>query len=182
MIVVSIMGVISSVVFYNYGDFNDSLALSSAANEVAIAIRQSQVYGINVKESTTGSTQFNYSFGIYFDRSRTNYRVFVDSVIPANNKYDAGESVELFNLRNGVRINNVCDTTGGPANCNRPNNLVQGINVIFTRPNPDAKIYFADNSGNNILGPISAAKVRLRSAKGTDKYVIIESTGQVTIQ
>jgi prepilin-type N-terminal cleavage/methylation domain-containing protein len=89
LVSVSIMTVILSVVLYNYGSFNDRLSLSAAAQELAVGIRQSQTYGINVKESAASSGQFGYAYGIYFSNQTSSYySVFVDS--NNNNKFDGG--------------------------------------------------------------------------------------------
>lgn len=177
IVTVSIISVILSVVLYNYGGFNDKLALSSAAQELAIGVRQAQAYGINVKESSVSSGQFNYAHGIYFNsQSPSSYVIYVD--INSNNVYDsgAGELVETVTLRNGITVNNICNSTTCPASG------VARMSINFLRPNPDARIYFVNSSGVVVSGPISYGRVQLRSPKGTFSYVIIESTGQVVVQ
>ncbi len=177
IVTVSIISVILSVVLYNYGGFNDKLSLSSATQELAIGVRQAQTYGINVKESTVSSGQFNYAHGIYLStQTPSSYVIYVDS--NSNNVYDsgAGELVETVNLRNGITINNICNSTTCPASG------VARMSINFLRPNPDGRIYFLNSSGSIVSGPISYGRVQLRSPKGTFSYVIIESTGQVVVQ
>ncbi len=176
LVSVSIIGVILSVVLWNYGGFNDNLAVSGAAQEMAIAIRQAQTYGINVKESAVGSNQFNYAYGIYFNRTiPSSYTLFVD--IDADNRYDPGELVETVNIRDGVTVSNVCSNI--TAGCTTVPSAV-GILVLFLRPNPDARIYFTDSVGG--LLSATTGKIQLVSKKGTNKYVIIENTGQIVVQ
>jgi prepilin-type N-terminal cleavage/methylation domain-containing protein len=177
IVTVSIMTVILSVVLYNYGGFNDKLALSAGAQELAVSIRQAQAFGINVKESAVSSGQFNYAYGISFsNQTPGSYYIYVDS--NSNNKYDSGggELVERVDFKNGITINNICDSTTCPASG------VTTMSVRFLRPNPDARIYFLNSSGTVVSGPISYGRVQLRSPKGTFSYVIIESTGQIVVQ
>lgn len=183
LVSVSILTVMMSVVLFNYGSFNDNLALSTAAQEVAVAIRQIQAYGLNVKEATPGSGQFNYAYGIHFiGNNNSSVRLFIDS--DNDREYDpfAGcwtpgtECIERVDFRNGIVVSNVCDaTTCPPVGAQR-------VSVLFLRPNPDALIYFADSSLDNISGPVSSARIQLTSPRGKVMYVNIESTGQVTIQ
>lgn len=179
----AIISFMLSVVLYNYGNFNDNLSVSAATQEMSVIVRQSQAYGINVKEGGVGTGQFNYAYGMYFSsQSPTSYYIFVDS--NSNNKYDVGsgcgsgstECVEKIDLRNGVTISSVCDS----ASC--PPVGVTSLHITFLRPNPDARIYLANSSNTITSGPLSVGKVKLTSTKGTAKYVIIESTGQITIQ
>jgi prepilin-type N-terminal cleavage/methylation domain-containing protein len=178
LVSVSIIGAILSVVFWNYGGFNDNLAVSGSAQEMAIAIRQAQTYGINVKETSANSNSFNSAYGIYFNSSIPgSYRIFVD--LNGNNSYDSGESVEQVTLRNGIIISAACDASTCPPASPAG---VTGVNVTFLRPSPDARIYFTNSSGTNIAGPVNSARVRLTSPKNKILYVNIEVTGQVTIQ
>lgn len=178
LVSVAIITLILSVVLWNYRGFNDNLAVSSAAQEIAIAIRQAQTFGINVRESGASTNQFNYAYGIYFNRSIPNsYRIFVD--INGNNSYDIGESVELVTLRNNVAISNACDATNCPPSSPAG---INGINITFLRPSPDARIYYTNSSGANISGPVNSARIQLTSQNNKIVYVSIEVTGQITIQ
>lgn len=175
----AIITIILSVVMFNYGSFNDKLALSSAVQEMAITMRQAQAYGINVKEAGVNSNQFNYAYGIYFNSntgSNTSYLIFIDS--NNNYKYDSGidQLVETLNLRNGVKITSVCDASSCP-----PSGY-SVLHVSFLRPNPDARIFFTNNSGTTISGQMNTGKVQLSSPKGVNSYVIIENTGQIMTQ
>jgi prepilin-type N-terminal cleavage/methylation domain-containing protein len=184
IVTVAIISMIMSVVMYNYSVFNDNLALSSAAQEVAIAIRQAQTYGLNVKEVTSSGGQFTSAYGIYFDKGTdtTNYYIFADN--DADRVYDVGsgcgsgstECVSKISFRNNVRISNICSSSTCP-----PSGAVM-MDVTFLRPNPDSKIYFTDASGTIVSGPATQGKVTLISAKNRTVNVVIESTGQVSIQ
>lgn len=186
LVSVSIMGMIMSVVLWNFGGFNDKLALSAAAQELALDIREAQTYGINVKESGVGSNQFNYGYGIHIIAGGgTGYRTFIDNN-PVNNQFEpnAGcgtvtlpltECIKRVDFRNGIYVSNVCDATTCPAAG------ASRMNIIFIRPNPDAIIYFASGL-NNFGPPVTSARIQLTSPKGGVKYVNIESTGQISVQ
>lgn len=181
---IAIVSIIMSVVLFNYSTFSDNLALSSAAQEMAVTIRQAQTYGLSVKEVTPGGGVFDRAYGIYFNiNDQSNYYLFVDS--NGNKKYDnPAELIEKVSLRNGIKVSNVCNETACP-----PSATVKMMDVTFLRPNPDASIYFTDISGvfvgkSPLISPFTGyftGKVVLLSPKGKTLYVTIESTGQVLV-
>jgi prepilin-type N-terminal cleavage/methylation domain-containing protein len=184
LVTVSIATVIMSTVFFNYATFIDRLAISSAGQEMAIAVRQAQTYGLTVKEVTVGGGQFSAAYGIYFDLSDpTNFYLFADT--NADNKYTVGsgcgsgstECVEKFILRNNIRITGICDATTCP-----PVVGATRLTATFLRPTPDAVIYFANNANALVAGPSTKGKVVLTSPKGSVTNVIIDSTGQILVQ
>lgn len=181
MVSVAIVGVISAVVIFNYSKFNDNISLSSATQEIAVAIREAQTYGLSVKETSIGSGQFGSAYGIYFEPDDpSHYFVFVD--LDGSNTFDIGsgcgsgstECIEKFTLRNGARITSICDAMTCP-----PESSVKKLNIVFLRPNPDALIYFTNNGGQIKSGPSTRARIILTSTKGTTVTVTVESTGQV---
>lgn len=183
-----------ATVLFNYSSFSDKLALSSAAQEIAVTIRQAQIFGLSVRGSTAIQGQFTSGYGVFFDMNSdtSNYYLFIDRIdVPfgngfvANKKYDvvsgcgsaSTECIEQGNIRNGVVISNLCDGTSCPPVAN-----VKQMHITFLRPNPDATIYFTDVSGNILSGPANTGKVVLTSLKGNTINVIIEKTGQVLVQ
>jgi len=85
LFVVAIFSILTVVVVYNYGNFNSNIIMSNLAYEVAMEIRQAQVYSLGVRAaSTTGlesRDQFDTRYGIYFDldNSDTNFVSFADT-------------------------------------------------------------------------------------------------------
>lgn len=186
LVTISILSVLMLVTVFSYSNFNDRLSLSSAVQELAISIRQAQSYGLNVKERGVGSGLFDSAYGIYFDLDDlTRYTVFVDT--NGNRVYDEGngcgsastECIQESVLRDGVLISQICD---GLNNCPPAAGFsVRNLNVTFLRPNPDARIYFANNGGS-IMASSNTGKVVLISKKGITSGVTIENTGQVYAQ
>ncbi len=185
LVSVAIVSVIMATVLFGYSTFNDNLAIGAAGQEMAIAVRQAQTYGLTVKEVAVGGGDFSRAYGMYFDlNDPTNYYLFAD--INNDNKYTVGsgcgsgatECIEKFILRNNIKITNICNS----GTC--PPSGVRVMNINFIRPNPDAAIYFVDGSGGFAAGPPATltGKVVLTSPKGTTQTVVVESTGQVLVQ
>ena len=183
---VSIVALVMAVILFSYSKFNDNLALGAAGQELAIAVRQAQVYGLTVKEVSVNSGNFNTAYGAYFDlNDLSNYYIFADT--NGDKVYNVGsgcgsgstECIEKIALRNGVKISQICD---GVSNCPPgPGGSVTNLDITFLRPNPDATINFA-NSGGNIKATTLTGKVVLISPRNKTLTVTIESTGQVLVQ
>ncbi len=185
LVSLSIITVIMTVVLFNYKTFSDNLSLASAGQEVVIAIRQAQTYGLNVKEVTVSGGVFTSAYGVYFDSAydTTHYYLFTDT--NGNMIYDGGngcgsgntECVKQETLRNGVKISNICDATTCP-----PVATARRANITFLRPNPDALVYFTNIASSTVAGPSSTGKIVLTSLKNKNLTVIVESTGQILVQ
>lgn len=183
MVVLTIFTIMTGVVMANLPLFRDRSALGLVAEEVALTIRQSQVYGGATKSFSSGFP----SFGTYFDGGVSNsFIVFGDSkTTGALNKYDTSpacgaantECLEQFNLT-GVKIIGLYGCSPNCSLLTSPNNV---FSVLFVRPEPEAK--FFDSNGVS-LATWSCAKVRLQSLRDTTvaKDVTIWNTGHIYVQ
>lgn len=190
MIVIAIMSFILAVVLFNYRTFNNRLAVTSNAQEMAIAVRQTQTYGLSVKEVTKGGGDFSTGYGIYFSIDTPgSYYIFADT--NHNGLYDGDlacssgtECVQKVDFRNGVTINSICGTeTGKSEECPPPGR--NGFHIVFVRPNPDALIQFTNNAGQSNGKSYDSARVVLNvlnSPSNIQSSVSIDVTGRVSIQ
>jgi prepilin-type N-terminal cleavage/methylation domain-containing protein len=74
VVVLGIFAILTSVTIYNYGDFNDNIILTNLSYEVALEIRQAQVYSLGVRSSALpgssldeGRSDFDTRFGTYLN-------------------------------------------------------------------------------------------------------------------
>lgn len=182
LIVVSIMTIITSVTLVSHSRFSGAVTLENLAYEIALTIRQAQFFGMNVREVSSGSGNFDAGYGVYFDRNNpTSFIFFVD--LNNNKLYDgAGELVEIYNMTRGNQLRYLC-VDGG---CNDPStSTVTDLYVVFRRPDPDAII-----KTSNVLdcGALPAetcglTKIFISSPNSdiSDKIIFVSSTGQITI-
>src|SRR3989338_11200043 len=146
VVVMGIIVVVSAVTLANNTRFGGSVLLQNLAYDIALSIRQAQVYGISVRNYSAGN--FSAGYGMHFDIvSPTSYVLFADAV-DANGRYDgtmacpqSGGSGREFILCNsigrGYRIDGLCSPAGAvPLSCTR----VDQLDVVFRRPEPDARI------------------------------------------
>lgn len=169
---VAIFTGITGLLLANYGQFSGTTVINSLAYEVALAVRQAQVFGIGVQEFGVGTGVFP-SYGIHYaNTDNTTLRLFADSVTE-NKKYDDGELVEQFTLRQGNTISRVCGYSTAGAECTEMSEL----NVTFTRPNPEAMIIGIPDNGQ-----YSYARITLSSPRGLTKDVLVWANGQVSVE
>jgi prepilin-type N-terminal cleavage/methylation domain-containing protein len=73
MVVMTLVTILATVIIFNHQKFNDNLELTNLSYEVALSLRQAQVYGVSVKEFKEGTTEeqrFGTPYGVHFN-SRT---------------------------------------------------------------------------------------------------------------
>ncbi len=170
IVVVGIMVIVASLILANYPGFNERLGVRRATEEIASSVRQTQAYGLGVKESGTGSGIFP-GYGLYFQNSKAgSYILFADK--NSNLQYDADEKIGEINITGGVQIADLCanqkQATPGP--CGLGN-----LTAIYLRPQPQVTL----KSGGFSYADI---EIKVRGSRGTIKTIILWLSGQVSIE
>lgn len=196
LVVIAIFAVVSSVLFFNFSDFNTNVSIRNLSQEVALMVRKAQVYatgvhnidGVSVASDTYPAYGISFSAkpsGAIYEATTKQFVLFTDTVVGGvnNRRYTNGSScgspttsnecVEAFGISSSDRITSVC-TEGG---CSATNT----VNIVFRRPSPDAEICI--DTGANICTALqSYVRVVLQSARGIEKTVTVWNTGQISVQ
>lgn len=194
LVVISIMLVLTSIFILNQNRFNSSTLLRSLSYSIALSVRQAQVYGTSIRESSAGAFDTGSaakSYGVYFSQadaqaSPSQYTLFADA--NNNGKYDNGEQVQIFKLNSGYTISKFCVTpSGGTANSvcypSGTSGTITTMTVMFKRPNPDA--CFDSSSAQTACATGATAQysggyIQLKSGNDT-RSVTVTLTGQISI-
>lgn len=185
VIVSAIITVISAVILANNNTFSNNVLLGNLAYDVALSIRQAQVFGISTREVSPGGSNFTTAYGVSFATAApTTYTLFADTNNSASSTdgiYNLGDAtVQTFTLQGGYRISQLCLVDGlGAETCSSPSGPRWTVHITFKRPNPDARI-IAVITGSGIA-EYKGAKIELRAPKGKTRRVSIELTGQISI-
>jgi prepilin-type N-terminal cleavage/methylation domain-containing protein len=77
IVVITIATIITTALVFQQAKWNDNLAVSTQAYDLALMIRQAQIYSLGVKEdnSATGD-KFNIGYGIYFTQNNLIFNLF----------------------------------------------------------------------------------------------------------
>ncbi|MEK7662094.1 MAG: type II secretion system protein [Patescibacteria group bacterium] len=184
LVVIGIFVILSSVLFASYPLFGQKMLLQNLAYQVALEIRQAQVYGISIK-SSGGATPFP-AYGVYFSSAdRSSFVLYADS--DGNRKYTSPETncslnaecVEKVLISNGNTIKDICAVNlSGQTKC--ANTLdIDSLNVNFVRPDPDSVII-------GVLGGVNTtyqnATISVEPpSKSFFKSVKVWPTGQISV-
>lgn len=186
LVVCAIIIVITGLVLIDNNKFGGDVTLENFAYDVALSLRQTQVYGIAVERF---GTNFNTGYGMHFALATpTTYILFADE--DNTGIYDPAASpseiVDTDTIDQGFAITGLCvipevgGTTCEPAT---------EIDILFIRPQPDA--YISAGVGGNspascIEQPGSScyyeAQITLTSPKGDTRTVVVDTTGQISVQ
>ena len=188
LVSISIVSVILTVVVLNQSTYTDGAALTNLADEISSTISQAQAYGIGVREVSTGSSEFNASYGVTMSLldsgSNTAYIYFADlngdKIYTGNWSCDTAECLSRVNITRGNVIDKICAVKiSGTDNCN-----ISRADVSFARPSTEAQIVLFNSGGapsflnNNEKG----VRFELRSPRGSMRSVTIYTTGQISTQ
>lgn len=175
VVTIAIVGIISAVVMFQYSKYDSQLLLKNLAYEIALQVREAQVFGISVRGDATG---FSAGYGVHFSMSTpTQYFLFRD--INNDLEYDNGELiVSRHTIGRGNRIMTLCAGNGPfptPSSAGCDSGSGETLDIVFRRPHPDAIV----NGG----GP-EEATIYLTSAQASAniRSVSITATGQISVQ
>ena len=175
LVVTGIIGLLSAVTLANYRDVSVRISLENLVQQMAIIIRQAQVYGISVAKTNNVISEYP-PYGVHFNTSpATSFILFVDN--DGSGQYSGqSEDVETINLKNN---NVVSEVSANKLSSGCSNILSLGtLDIIFTRPNPEAVFYAI--SGESLVYP-SDVEVTVRSPDGLYREVSVWSTGQISV-
>jgi prepilin-type N-terminal cleavage/methylation domain-containing protein len=189
LVVMGIVGVIMTVVVFNYQDVNSKSILKNVAYDVALSIREVQSLGLGAKKYVSGGvSSFNTPFGAQFNVGEVKYMLFADE--DEDNRCDNSNSLcscpsgeclsEIGSTYRSIELFDTCvsESTGDDPHC-----LTDGDtdfnSVVFRRPNPDAKIY----SDLDLVNGEQLLRIIFKSTKSDDAQMIkVTETGQISVK
>jgi len=175
MVVLAIMIMISTLTLTNYRQFGGKILLSNKAYDVALSIREAQVYGISARfqnDTTFQSIPVGMSFNL--NNSNTEYFLFRDSSAEDGIFNTGGlEQLSKLTLPTGFVFKELCYTDGGTKDCG-----INRIDVTFKRPESDALIRVGGHSANTY----DSFRIVLESHQGDTMTILVEASGQISVQ
>lgn len=182
LVVTGIIVVISTIVLANNGRFGGVTLLQNLSYDMALSIREAQVYGISVASFRTNQTNvFTAGYGVQFDLSSpTTYVLFADvankgTFDPSN---DAAEIVSTTAISGGYTMYGLCVPASTTGDCN-----ITKLTIAFKRPEPDAWISAGDTLCKYGTGSCAeSAIILLRSPRGDTMGVAVYANGQISVQ
>jgi type II secretory pathway pseudopilin PulG len=198
IVVLIIFAVISTVVIFNYTNFQSKVDIENLANDIAQQVVQAQNSSLSGFLPPSGYTPDNLgypttswkpSYGVYFNTSGTIqgadsthfiYFVDLDNSKTFTGENCNGECLTQYSIPNNNRSNNkISDIRIQPANSEVSTPLV----VFFTRPSSFANFYSNSTGLPLSLMPGSCVEITISNQKGniTSKIDLYPS-GRVQIK
>ncbi len=183
LVVISIFTVITTALVIQQSNWNDKLQLNSKLYDLALLVRQAQIYSLGVRQDTLASgDNFNLGYGIHFEASNNSSYIFFSDK-NQNQKYDIGEDIQTYNLTNGITIDRFCGYLGNSSTerCGPDAGNIETLDISFYRPEPKAIITLLNNGGNTSSSVNPPAIIYLKTSEGTLASVRVETNGQISI-
>lgn len=193
LISVAIFSLITGVVVYNHSKFSSDLIVTNLAYQVALSIRQAQVYGLSVRGATSGSGQtFNAGYGVHFDSSSNQKFYFFADIankkqLCSNSGVDCTSAIsaclptdgclEQITIPGGNTIDRFCIVADDSIDCPAVGNPSM-LDMTFKRPDPDAS--FNTRALPSQIGTV--AKIYVKSSQGKQKTISVNQSGQISIK
>lgn len=168
-VAVAIVALISTVVLTNYRGFDSSVVLTNLAHDVALSIREAQVFGISVRGEGSG---FDSGYGVHFDTdSSSTYTLFGD--ITTGGGYDGSDTeVDLYTFDQRYGIDSLYEIESDGSYTP----ISDSLDIVFTRPDPEPT-FFVNGSERAMTG----IRVTIASPDGSTRSVEVFSTGQISV-
>jgi prepilin-type N-terminal cleavage/methylation domain-containing protein len=178
--VLAIFAVLTSVVLFNYTKFRSDTILTNMAYEIALSIREAQIYGVSargVKIDGGPSLDFSVSHGIYIPADNSNqYFLFADN--DGDSEFTGTSCaatsdicVTPYSLLGSIKITDI--QIEGQCSLDP-----ESLSIVFRRPNPEPII--SDDLGTT---NISRVQVTVTAQDGvTERYIVVANNGQVSVE
>ena len=175
IVVVGILVVISGIILANYSQFGGTILLRNLAYDIALSVREAQVYGISAR-SFRGA-EFAVGHGVYINLLDSDTEFFLYTDVDANNFFTSAgtEWVETFSIGRGYVIDSLCLPTGPTTETCTATEL----DMLFRRPEPDAIIRMSTGGG---FTTYERARIVVRSPQDQRLSVLVEASGQISVQ
>ena len=184
--VLAIFSILTAVVVFNYTKFRSDTILTNMAYEVALSIREAQIYGISARRG--GPADYSIPYGIFLTKDSETYSLFADTGSDTNTTPDGIFSgtgcgtlmdsgfdtcVTTYSLQRGVKIR-FLKINKGSSSCLPAS--ADNVSILFKRPNPEPILASVPSET-----PISFVQIVVEAPDGATRYVLVYNNGQVTV-
>ena len=181
LVTIGLFVIVTGVILFNFRLFDSRIVLDNLAYEIALTVRQAQVFGTSVKELGAGSEIFP-SYGVYFSLSDDNAFTLFADVFPVvgsggDGKYGTGDIlVDRFSIQKRNYIRELCGYVLATSSCTP----LDELHVSYVRPNPEGTVIGVNGSGDS---QYSFAEVVLSTPSDENtRTVTIWATGQIAVE
>jgi len=176
IVVLSIFGIMSSIVLFNYNKFQAKVDIKNLANDIALKIVQAQ------KDAMSGkiqSTRFEIApaYGVYFNPTENKSFIYFadfsnDHIFNDGSCY--GECLDNINITKGNTISEIEECLTG--DCSSSASISSSLSITFTRPNSGASFFPSLSVSSNYI------RITVSSSDGSfNGYIRVYPSGRIQV-
>lgn len=175
IVVLAIFGIMSSVVLFNYRDFQEKMEIKKLANLIALQLVQAQKSAIAGDLASGAIPDWKPSYGLSFNTSSsgplTSFTYFTD--LDNNGNPTSNETFPDTVITKGNYISSIILGSDSLFN----NNIIPDpFNVVFRRPSTEALFY----AGTNKI-PGTSLDITISSPGGHSANIKVYTSGKIEI-
>ncbi|MCX6752229.1 MAG: type II secretion system protein [Candidatus Nomurabacteria bacterium] len=194
IVVLSIFAIMSSIVIFNYEQFQAKVDVKNLASDIALKIVEAQKSALDgqlpslTQQSQIDST-WKPSYGVYFDLS-TDSKSFIyftdlnninNNPGTQNSQYDGtsscnGECIDKILITRNDSISQIASCTGSPIVCTP---ITNPFSVSFSRPSSTA--VFFSNTTQLVLTGASYIQITIKSPKTASATIKVYPSGRIQV-
>lgn len=158
IVVLSIFSLMTSVILFNYGEFQAKVDIKNLAADIALKIVEAQKASLSGKFNAGAVVGWKPSYGVYFDMAdKESFIYFAD----LNNfsGYEAGaEKLDTISITKSNYIDGVNRCTGDTCSPGVP---ISPLSINFKRP--DSSAVFKDSSGTTLTNDFEYIQITIKA-------------------
>lgn len=191
LVVTLIFFILTGIVLFKQGKFSSDILITSTAYELALFLREAQVYGVGSKVNLSDPTNTRLAYGVYFsdalggDRKAT---LFADVPNPETGNFDYvydSEDGDIFineiQFKREQLIDDFCGIDGSSTEVCKSSGL-KSLNIAFVKPDLNARVTGKTEFGGTVTY-INGAIIKVKSSLGDKcRTIKVNALGQISIQ
>jgi type II secretory pathway pseudopilin PulG len=179
IVVLGIFAIMSSIVIFNYGEFQARVDIKNLASDIALKIVEAQKSALSGKLSTQPFTSTSKpSYGVYFNLSTSTTFIYFADLNNANG-YEAGaETLDPITITKGNYISNINKCSADP--CDLANDQISSLSIAFKRPDSRA-VFFSSSSPMPTFSGSDYIQITIKSPKTATAKIKIYLSGRIQI-
>ncbi|MFT5036524.1 MAG: prepilin-type N-terminal cleavage/methylation domain-containing protein [Candidatus Azotimanducaceae bacterium] len=192
LITSAIIGIVTAMVMVKYGSFNSSVLLKNSAYEIALTIREAQVFSVGTRVGGE-SNVFRYGYGIHiaynYSAPTRDIILFLDTDDGGvRTTYNSGddEIIDTLTLDPRFEVSDICLTVTSEVDpwCATDDSppTISDVSMTFVRPVFDPRF---DSSGTLLTDTIEEAVITIQPVGGDGTFtrdIIVSAAGQISVQ
>jgi len=176
IVVLSIFSVLSSVVIFNYGDFQAKVDIKNLASDIALKIVEAQKSSLSGAWNSSAVANWKPSYGVYFDITTPKQFIYFAD-LNNSSTYDAGsELLDTISITKNNYISNIDKCSAVP--CASSSNPINLLSITFKRP--DSKANFLTSPSLVFTGS-DYIQITIQSPKAAKALIKLYPSGRVQV-